>query len=134
MAIIKIKKAFERKMLELPAIETSYEGDEYQPTIDVPFQRLMLMPEAPLNPTYGDSYRREVGAFMVFLNYPGNMSIEAKQRAVQIQSLFFRGNTLLEEDLEVIIQRTPAITSGTQVADRYILPIRIQYFASVLTG
>lgn len=134
MSIIKIKKAFERKLLELPQIDTSYEGDDYQPSIDVPYQRLLHLPDAPLNPTFGDGYRREVGAFTVFLNYPSSMSIEAKERAEQIQALFFRGSTLLEGGLEVIIQRTPAITSGTQAADRYILPIRIQYFASVLTG
>jgi hypothetical protein len=134
MAIIKIKKAFERKLLELPEIDTSYEGDDYQPSINVPYQRLLHLPEAPLNPTLGDTYRREIGVFTVFLNYPSSMSIEAKERAEQIQALFFRGNTLVEDGLEVIIQRTPAIASGTQAADRYILPVRIQYFASVVTG
>lgn len=134
MALIKIKKAFERKMLELPQIDTVYEGDEYEPTFDVPYQRFMHLPDAPLNPTLGDGYRREVGQFVIFLNYPNKDSILAKERALIIQDTFNRGMTMIEDGLEVIIERTPAITSGTQVADRYILPIRIRYFASVLTG
>ncbi len=132
MALIKIKKAFERKMLTLAPLATSYEGDDYQPILGVPYQRLLLMPQDPLNPTLGDSYRREVGSFMVFLNYPKNNSIGAKVRAELIQETFYRGMTLLEDGLEVIIQRTPAISQGYIAGDRYIVPIRIQYFANVV--
>ncbi len=131
MAIIKIKKAFERKMLTLPVIDTSYEGDDYQPILGVPYQRLMLLPQEPLNPTLGDRYRREVGSFMVYLNYPNKQANQAKERAELIQSLFFRGETLVEDSLEIIIERTPAIQQGYKAADRYIVPVRIQYFASV---
>lgn len=136
MSTEKIQTAFEKKLLEItPAIDTAYENVSFKPRKEHPFQSVYLQPKNPENPTFGDTYYREVGEFLIFLNYPNKEGTNsARQRAEAIRQMFSRGSTLVEDGLEIIIKRTPTIAGGITSNDRYILPVRIEYFASVLTG
>lgn len=130
--ILNIKKAFEKRLATLsPAIATAYEGVSFTPTT-APYQRVMLVPSQPLNPTMGTEHYREVGSFQVFLNYPANKgSGEAIARASQIRTLFKRGTTLIEDSTEVKILTTPKISGNSIVQDRIVFPVIISYIADV---
>lgn len=130
--ILNIKKAFEKRLATLsPAIATAYEGVSFTPTT-APYQRVMLVPSQPLNPTMGTEHYREVGSFHVFLNYPANKgSGEAIARASQIRTLFKRGTTLIEDSTEVKILTTPQISGNSIVQDRIVVPVIISYIADV---
>lgn len=130
--ILNIKKAFEKRLATLsPAIATAYEGISFTPTT-APYQRVMLVPSQPLNPTMGTEHYREVGSFQIFLNYPANKgSGEAIARASQIRTLFKRGTTLIEDSTEVKILTTPQISGNSIVQDRIVVPVIISYIADV---
>ena len=130
--LLNIKKAFEKKLATLsPAIATAYEGVSFTPST-APYQRVMLVPSQPLNPTIGTEHYREVGSFQVFLNYPANKgSGEAIARASQIRTLFKRGTTLIEDTTEVKILTTPQISGNSIVQDRIVVPVIISYIADV---
>lgn len=130
--ILNIKKAFEKRLATLsPAIATAYEGVSFTPTT-APYQRVMLVPSQPINPTMGTEHYREVGSFQVFLNYPANKgSGEAIARASQIRTLFKRGTTLIEDSTEVKILTTPQISGNSIVQDRIVVPVIISYIADV---
>lgn len=135
MEILNIRRAFEKAIQPLSGVnlEIAYENVEYEPKTGVAFMALQLSPRPVENPTIGDSYYREVGEFQIFLCYPSRTGSElAFTKAQEIRDSFERGMTLVEGGTEVIIQRTPKINGAMIAEDRYVVPVIIEYFASVL--
>jgi hypothetical protein len=133
MSIVLIKKALQKHLDVMPALQTAYASVSFTPTQGVPYQRVQLIPRQPENPTFGDSYYREVGSFQIFLAYPSNKGeAQVLERAELVQKHFARGTTLTEGAIEVNILRTPQIAGSTIVGDRVIVPVIIQYSAGVL--
>lgn len=134
MSQLKIRRAFEKKLKELDSnFPTAYENVSFDPVEGMAYQRVQLVPFSPENPTYGDGYHREVGEFQIFLCYPLNKGTQdAYVKAEAIKQLFKRATTLNQEGIQVIVLKTPAIAGGLVVNDRYILPIRIEYYVNEL--
>lgn len=134
MAILTIKKALEKHLAAMtPALSTAYEGLSFTPVAGTPYQRCYVIPRRPENPTFGDSYYREVGEFQIFLAYPSNKgSGEVLARAELVQQHFARGTTLTEGGLDINILRTPQISGSTVAGDRIIAPVIIQYSVGIL--
>lgn len=134
MQVLNITKAFQKRLKDLDSsFPTAYENVEFKPVKDQPYQRVRLVPFPPENPTLGDNFYREQGQFQVFLAYPAGTGINAAlTKAAQIKDYFSRGTTLQYAGTEVIIKYTPQISDGTIVADRYVVPIIIEYFANIL--
>jgi hypothetical protein len=134
MSQIKIRRAFEKSLKSLDSnFQTAYENVSFTPTKDVPYQRVQLVPFEPENPTFGDNFHREVGEFQVFLCFPiNNGTSAAYTKAEQIKNFYYRGLTLVEDGLEVIIRTTPAVSGGITANDRFIVPVIIEYYASII--
>lgn len=134
MELLNIRKAFEKSLTALNSdIDSAYENVKYEPKSNVPYQRLQLSPRPVVNPTIGDNYYREVGEFQVFLCYPTHIGTSAVlTKAHAIRNNYFRGFTLVEGDTEIIVSDTPRIDGAIVTQDRYIVPVIISYFASVL--
>lgn len=134
MEVLNIRRAFEKSLTILNSdIDSAYENVKYEPINGRPYQRLQLAPNPVLNPTIGDGYYREVGEFQVFLCYPTHGGTDdVLTKAHLIRNTYFRGMTLVEGDTEVIISETPRIDGAIITQDRYIVPVIIEYFASVL--
>lgn len=116
-----------------PLLSTAYTSSSFTPVVNVPYQRVQLVPRKPENPTMGDSYYREIGEFQVFLAYPSNKGEgEVLARAELVQQHFARGTVIQSAGLEVIIPRTPQIAGSTISGDRLIVPVIIQYSVSIL--
>lgn len=133
MSQLKIRRAFEKSLKTLdPVFPTAYENVSFNPVKDVPYQRVQLVPFEPENPTFGDNYHREVGQFQIFLCFPLNKgTASAYEKAEQIKNFYRRGFTLVEDGIEVIIRTTPAISGGITANDRFIVPVSVEYFASI---
>ena len=134
MALLNIKKALEKHLAAMtPSIQTAYEGVSFIPTQGTPYQRVIVSPRRPENPTMGDSYHREVGTFQIFLNYPNNKgTADAIARAEMIQEHFKRGTTLTDGGYNVIVMYTPQIAGTTIIGDRLIVPVLVSYSVGVL--
>lgn len=133
MSVLKISAAFEKKLATIANnIPTAYENVPYTPITGTPYQRVRLLPASPENPTLGDGYYRDVGFFEIVLFYPLNAGRNAIQtKAEAIRSHFPRGLTMTESGLNVVVPKTPTIATATQLDDRYVVPITVEYYAEV---
>lgn len=127
-----IRRGFEKHLnLLTPNISMAFENVSFKPVVNVPYQKLRLIPFDAVNPTFGGDYYREVGTFQIVLCYPSNTGMgEAIDQAELIKSHFKRSTTISENNIEIIIQRTPSIGAGFVDSDRYCVPIRIMYYVN----
>ena len=133
MSISSVRIALETKLATItPALSTAYENVPFTPVTGTAYQRAYLMPATPANPTMGDGYYREQGIFQITLMYPLQAGPKtAADRAELIRAAFKRGTTLTSGTVSVIIERTPEIGQGRVDGDRWMIPIRVRFFASV---
>jgi hypothetical protein len=143
MTIEVIRRAFQKRLAAmsgvLSASHTVYENTIYKPSADgsgnpIPYQKVNLLPAAPENPSIGNGHYREIGIFQVTLFYPQNTGPQAAQAmANSIQQWFYRGLSLIESGVTVIIERTPAIAPALMIDDRYVVPVSVRYYADFFT-
>lgn len=133
MSTASIQIAFEKALVAMPMqIATAYENLAYKPIKGTPYQTANLVPSIPENPTFGDGYYRENGVYRLRLFFPKEVGTkDARIHAERLRDYFPRGMTLQQDGLDIIIQRTPYISPGLILDDRYSLVVDIRYFASV---
>jgi hypothetical protein len=136
MSITAIRKAFEKALAAMPdAIETAWENTKFTPTTGVPYQAAFLMPAEPSNPTIstpGNQHYRQEGYFQVSLRYPTNTGSGACNiRAQLLRDTFYRGLSLTTEGVTSIVARTPEIAPGAVENDRYVINVRIRFYANI---
>lgn len=129
-----IRKAFQNKLTSMPlglgASKTAFENTTFTPTVDVPYQRSVLAPITPENPTLGDGYFREVGFYQVVLSYPKGKGVGGiTSMAELVQDYFKRGTTLVEGSDKIIVDRTPQISPVYINDNRAEITIRIRYYS-----
>lgn len=128
-----ISKALEKKLQSLtPNFATQWENSGYKPVDGVPYQQVSVLFASPENPTMGDDFHRERGFMSVRLLYPTNSGKAAiLERAGFIKDGFKRGLSLIQDGVTTIIEATPEIGGGENQADRYVVPVRIRFFANI---
>lgn len=133
-ANLSIAKALEVRLAALaPELPTSWENSNFVPETGVAYQAATVLFAEPENPTLGDDFYRQRGYLQVQLRYPANTGKAlAFQRAGLLQSWFKRGLTLEVEDLAVVIEKTPEVTNGANYKDRYIVNVRVRFFANII--
>jgi Bacteriophage related domain of unknown function len=131
MSLVSIRAALETALLAMtPAIATAPENTPYTPTVGVPYQRIYLLAAEPLNPEMG-THTTERGFLQVSLAYPLNTGpAAATARAELIRDTFYRGRSFVSGGVTTIIEKTPEIAPAMIEADRYVLPVRIRFFAN----
>lgn len=129
-----IRQALETRLSVMPnGITTAIENVTFTPISGTPHQAAFLLPADPINSTLGDTYYRANGIFRIRLCYPVDTGTGgAALQAQRIRDWFYRGLSLQQGGLDVIIQRTPSIGVASVIADRYTLTVDIRYFASIL--
>ena len=135
MSVAKIRRALEAQLNGMaPAIALAWENAPYTPVAGTPYARIFLLPTEPENPTFGagDTFRRERGLFQISLFYPLQVGpADAAARAELIRTSFPRGASFTSGGVTVIIERTPEVAPALYEPDRYVLPVRIRYFANI---
>lgn len=133
MSQVLIRQALEQWLGGMASpLTTANENAEFKPVVDTAYQRVSLLPATPDNAAIGGNYHREVGIFQVSLFYPANVGdADARERAELIKTRFRRGLRLTQDGLVVTIMRTPAIASGFNDKDRWVIPVSISYSADI---
>jgi hypothetical protein len=132
MSIISVRAALEAKLNAMtPALATSWENVPYTPVSGTAYQAAYLLPVTE-NPTMGADHHRLAGIFQVNLFYPLlTGTLTAATRAELIKATFKRGTTMTSGSIKVIVDRTPEIGQGRPDGDRWMIPVRIRFFADI---
>lgn len=133
MSIQTVRVALEKRLATLaPAIAIAYENATFTPVNGTPYLQVNLLPNTPDNSTMGQAVYFERGIFQVTLAYPlsaGTLAAGIKAQAVRTH--FMRGTTMVEAGITVIVTNTPKIAPAMVDADRYRVPISIEYQAQI---
>lgn len=112
-----------------PALATAWQNVPYTPVNGTPYQRVYLLPVEPDNPTMG-RFATERGVFQVSLYYPLDTGAAAAEaRAELIRDTFYRGASFASGGLTTVIERTPEIAPALIADDRFVVPIRVRFYA-----
>jgi len=132
MSIVSVRSALQAELDGMsPSLVTAWENFKYDPVDGTPYQAAYLLPSVE-NPTMGDNYHRLIGVFQINLYYPlkeGTATAEA--RAELIKTTFKRGTSMTSGGITTRIERTPEILQGRVDGDRWMIPIKIRWFAGV---
>lgn len=133
MSIVDIRAALETRLVALnPPIATALENMVYEPVDNTPYQAAFILFAQPDNPTFGDGFYRQGGLLQVNLCYPENVGAgHAAERAALLREWFPRGLTLTANNTTTHIQRTPEIGGGSNDGNRFIIPVRIRFYANI---
>lgn len=131
MSLVLIRSALEVALAAMsPALATAYENAPYTPVAGTPYQRIHLLAAAPENPEMG-RFTRDHGYLQVSLAYPLNAGpAAATARAELIRDTFYRGRTFTSGGISTVIERTPEIAPARIEDDRYVIPVKIRFFAN----
>lgn len=129
-----IRIALESKLNGItPAISTAWENVAFTPVAGTAYQACFTLRAEPDNATMGDGYYRERGIFQINLFYPvGAGPATAEARAELIRAAFKRGTTLTSGSVKVIVERTPEVGHGRADGDRWMIPVKVRWFAGIL--
>lgn len=131
MSLVAVRAALETALAAIsPALATQYENVPYSPVEGTPYQRVYLMAAEPDNPEVG-RLTTERGYLQVTLAYPLNDGPgAANARAELIRSTFYRGRTFTASGVSTIVEKTPEVAPARIEDDRYVVPVRIRFFAN----
>lgn len=134
MSIQTVRIALEKRIASLlPAIAISYENATFTPVNGTPYLQINLLPNTPDNSIMGQATYFERGIFQVTLAYPlGAGTATAGAKAQAVRDHFKRGVTMVEAGITVIVINTPRIAPAMVDADRYRVPISIEYQAQII--
>lgn len=118
-----------------PAIAYAWENVDYNPIPGTPYARVAVLLAEPANAEVGAgarTYYTEQGFMQVDLRYPlGNGPKAATDRAELIRSTFYRGASFTASGVTAHIERTPEIMPGRVEDDRFVIPVRIRFYAHI---
>lgn len=130
-----IKRASERKLLSIsPSLATSFEAIEFNPPVDLMYQRCQFLIMPPDDSSFPTGYYRERVQMQVFVaDTLGHGTTAANERAELIRSTFFRGLSYTENSIHIRVLETPKIQSAFVSQDRVIVPVMIDLNCDVYT-
>jgi hypothetical protein len=116
-----------------PSISHAWENASYSPQVGVPYARVTLLLAPPANDEIGrDGLYMEQGFMQVDLAYPLNAGPKpATARAELIRTTFYRGASFTASGVTVNIERTPEIMPARVEEDRYVVPVRVRFYAHI---
>jgi len=132
MSATKVRAALETALAAMsPAVSTAFENKVFDPVPGTPYQRVNLLAAEPLNEEMTASYT-ERGFMQVTLCYPADKGPgPATARAELIRDTFWRGASFVASGVTTRIIRTPEIRPAFNDGDRFCVPVRIRFEASV---
>lgn len=115
-----------------PALATAWENAPYKPIEGTPYQRVHLLMAQPRSMEASQHIHREQGFLQINLCYPlGAGTIAAATRAELIRSTFRPARALTSEGITVTIDGLPEIAPAAVEDDRYVVPVRVRFFAHI---
>ncbi len=132
MSNSKIKQVVETYLKSLtPDFPTAWENVNFKPPAG-PFQVPTFLFAEPDNRGSKDSPYLQRGLCTINLAYPTNQGGGAAQaKAEDLKEHFKAGTTIAADDFNVIVEKTPEITGGNIEESRYIVRVRVRFFAYI---
>lgn len=132
--ITNIRSALETALNSMnPALATAWENAPFTPISGTPYQAVNLLFAKPDNPTFGGNMYREQGIFQITLFYPLQAGpANAAARAELLRTTFARGLSFINGGITTIIKETPEISPGSVDGDRWMVPVKIRFFANIV--
>lgn len=133
MSNLAIRRAMETRLASIePSIATAWENDDFEPVEGVPYQEAYMLYARPENPTMGDGFYRQRGYMQVTLRYPLNTGpYDAGLRGEMIREAFKRGLSVQADGVETKIDETPEVPGGAVIDGRYVIVMRIRFYADL---
>jgi hypothetical protein len=133
MSLESIRAALEKKLKTVrPIISTAWEHRKFTPKVRTPYQSVYVMWADPENPAVGNGMYRQRGIFQVSLFYPlGKGSKDIESMADTLRSTFYRGLTMTEDSINVVIAKTPAISHQPNEDAYSVKMVRVEFFAEI---
>lgn len=126
-----IKKALETAMKNLGGLPIAWANVNFAPP-EGAYQEVDILFAEPENPSMGDDFHRQSGYMQVKLQYPLNVGAgDAITRAQLLRDTFKRGLSLVADGVTTVIERTPEIAPGAKEGDRYVVNVRIRFYANI---
>ena len=128
----KIRQALETYADTLaPKLPTAYENVNFSPPVG-PYQAYFVLFAEPDDAGYKDSDYFQRGIFTIVLLYPTNQGPgNADARAKLFRQHFKRGTTIALPKYSVVVERTPEITGGNIEDNRFVVRVRVRWYAQV---
>lgn len=132
MTLTAIRAALETALDALrPTLDTAWENTVHAPVSGTAYQRVTLVMAAPDDGEIGGPHL-EMGFLQADLCYPqGGGVADAAARADLIKTSFRKGASLSARGVRVLITATPSVLAPALEGDRFVLPVRIPFRASV---
>ena len=132
MSTILVKKAIRDAVADItPILPIAWENVEYTPTMGNPYQKVHVFFISPDNRGYGSGPYMEEGFFQISLYYPKQIGTELiDARADLIRATFKRGSHLISGTQDVVVNKTPTISSGKVDEDWYMIPVTVYFFSN----
>jgi hypothetical protein len=127
-----ISNALETRLDALtPTLLTAWENVNFISTADA-YQSVTVLFAKPENPVFGDNFNRQRGMMIVELVYPlGSGRKDALARAELTKNWFPRGLSLTDDGVTTVIEETPEIAKGGVASDKYVIYVKIRFFANL---
>ncbi len=124
-----IQAALETRLATLtPALATAYENTVFTPVTGVPYQRINMLVNRPVDHALTMDVTEERGIFQVSLFYPqGTGRGAAQARAELIKALFKPPLALTNGAVKVELMKTVHVGGGMPDGDRWMVPVSIYW-------
>ena len=112
-----------------PQIDTAYQGISFSPQSGVPYQEYYILPALndALFINQSDTIYR--GIFQITLRYPTGAGIgEVLQRVDLIEPHFYKGKSLIKDDVKVVFDDSKVFNLGTE-GDRLVYVFSVEFRA-----
>lgn len=125
--------ALETALLAAASMATSLPNVTFTPpATGVPYRRVNIMFAEPENLELGSIKRFERGFMQIDLCFPKNRGDgPAREAARVLVDYFYRGRTLVNSGVTVIIKFTPEVSSGADEGDRWVVPCKIPFHSYI---
>lgn len=142
MSNVAVRSALEAALVAMtPALATAWENMPYKnadgtdgtPTPGVPYQQVHLLAARPARLEMSGKWSREQGFMQIDLKYPLNAgSGAAAARAKLIRDTFYDGRSLSASGVTTLIEGEAEISPGRTEPDRYVVPVKVRFYANIL--
>lgn len=124
-----IQAALETRLATLtPALATAYENTVFTPVTGIPYQRINMLVNRPVDHALTMDVTEERGIFQVSLFYPqGTGRGAAQARAELIKALFKPPLALINGAVKVELVKTVHVGGGMPDGDRWMVPVSIYW-------
>lgn len=133
MSSVSIRAALESALNGMsPSVSTAWENSPFTPVAGTAYQRVHFLLADPEMVEMSGRIHRERGFLQVTLCYPLTTGPNAAQaRAELIRATFYAGREFTSGGITVRVEKTPEIAPAVIEDDRYVIPVRVRFYAHV---